>query len=237
MSFIQQITDESCFVRLIWDDGTEEDINKTDLKLFIRSGMVVVEDDSPFIGEIDYTKVTNPVSASALILHDAIRVFADTNPCDSSGGGTGDVIGPASATDDNIATFDGTTGKLIQDGGKKISDFELLTNKDASAGYVGLTLLKINFKNVLNTFISFLTNSNTAARTYTFQNRDGTIADDTDLALKASLASPTFTGDPTAPTPTAGDNDTSIATTAFVTNALAGVSPVGSNLYLFYNLS
>jgi hypothetical protein len=35
----------------------------------------------------------------------------------------------------------------------------------------------------------------------------------------ALLASPTFTGNPIAPTPTAGDNDTSIATTAFVTNA------------------
>lgn len=32
------------------------------------------------------------------------------------------VIGPASAIDDRIATFDGTTGKLIQDGGSKISD-------------------------------------------------------------------------------------------------------------------
>lgn len=40
-------------------------------------------------------------------------------------------------------------------------------------------------------------------------------------ALKADLASPTFTGDPKAPTPTAGDNDTSIATTAFVTGAIA----------------
>jgi hypothetical protein len=37
----------------------------------------------------------------------------------------------------------------------------------------------------------------------------------------APLASPTFTGDPKAPTPTAGDNDTSIATTAFVTAAVA----------------
>lgn len=33
---------------------------------------------------------------------------------------------------------------------------------------------------------------------------------------KAPLASPTFTGDPRAPTPSPGDNDTSIATTAFV---------------------
>lgn len=37
------------------------------------------------------------------------------------------------------------------------------------------------------------------------------------LAGKAPTASPAFTGNPTAPTPTAGDNDTSIATTAFVT--------------------
>jgi len=44
-----------------------------------------------------------------------------------------------------------------------------------------------------------------------------------DLALKAPIASPTFTGDPKAPTPTAGDNDTSIATTAFVTAAVAAV--------------
>jgi hypothetical protein len=36
------------------------------------------------------------------------------------------------------------------------------------------------------------------------------------IAGLATLASPTFTGNPIAPTPTAGDNDTSIATTAFV---------------------
>lgn len=41
------------------------------------------------------------------------------------------------------------------------------------------------------------------------------------LALKAPLASPALTGDPTAPTATAGDNDTSIATTGFVTDAVA----------------
>ncbi|MET0723074.1 MAG: hypothetical protein ABWY64_19945 [Tardiphaga sp.] len=37
-----------------------------------------------------------------------------------------------------------------------------------------------------------------------------------DLALKAPLASPVFTGDPQAPNPAVGDNDTSIATTKFV---------------------
>jgi hypothetical protein len=34
----------------------------------------------------------------------------------------GDVVGPASAVDDRIATFDGATGKLIQDSGDTIAD-------------------------------------------------------------------------------------------------------------------
>jgi hypothetical protein len=41
-----------------------------------------------------------------------------------------------------------------------------------------------------------------------------------DLSAYAPLASPTFTGDPKAPTPATADNDTSIATTAFVKTAL-----------------
>ena len=46
-------------------------------------------------------------------------------------------------------------------------------------------------------------------------------ATQTALDLKAPLASPTFTGTPLAPTPTAGDNTTKVATTAFVTNAVS----------------
>jgi hypothetical protein len=42
----------------------------------------------------------------------------------------------------------------------------------------------------------------------------------------ATLASPTFTGDPKAPTALPGDNDTSIATTAFVTAAVAAAPRV-----------
>jgi hypothetical protein len=62
-----------------------------------------------------------------------------------------------------------------------------------------------------------LTNINTKAST--------TYVDAAD-ALKAPLASPVFTGNPSAPTPTAGDNDTSIATTAFVTAAVATIPAV-----------
>lgn len=33
------------------------------------------------------------------------------------GGGSGDVVGPASSTNNHVALFDGTTGKLLKDGG------------------------------------------------------------------------------------------------------------------------
>lgn len=49
-------------------------------------------------------------------------------------------------------------------------------DKDASGGYVGLTALQINFKNIANTITSFFTNSNSAVRTYTFPDKDGTVA-------------------------------------------------------------
>lgn len=48
----------------------------------------------------------------------------------------------------------------------------------------------------------------------------------TSLALKADLASPALTGNPTAPTQTAGNNTTRVATTAFVTTAVAAVGSV-----------
>lgn len=56
----------------------------------------------------------------------------------------------------------------------------------------------------------------------------------TKLLTKANLASPTFTGTPVAPTPTAGDDSTKIATTEFVndaiTTAIKPVVPVGTIL-------
>lgn len=65
---------------------------------------------------------------------------------------------------------------------------ENVANKDATGGYAGLTLFKINFKNALNTITSFFTNANTVARTYTFQDKDGTIADIVDVATKLNHA-------------------------------------------------
>jgi hypothetical protein len=62
----------------------------------------------------------------------------------------------------------------------------------------------------------------------------GTLSSTVSTAGLAPINSPTFTGDPKAPTPIAGDNDTSIATTAFVTGAIstasAGLQPLDADL-------
>ena len=49
---------------------------------------------------------------------------SEWEPTAAGGGGVGDVVGPSSSVDDRIVTFDSTTGKLVQDGGKTIADVE-----------------------------------------------------------------------------------------------------------------
>jgi hypothetical protein len=48
----------------------------------------------------------------------------------ASGAGTGDVVGPASSVGGRVATFNGTSGKLIQDGGTLLSDLATLSYVD-----------------------------------------------------------------------------------------------------------
>jgi hypothetical protein len=65
----------------------------------------------------------------------------------------------------------------------------------------------------------------------------GTLSSQTDLQtalnLKANLESPSLTGNPTAPTATFGDNDTTIATTAFVQAGLLGGTANARNLEVY----
>lgn len=106
---------------------------------------------------------------------------------------------------DGIASISlsGEQGKLLtvnsaEDGYElssySLADKENISNKDSSSGYVGLTLFKINFKNILNTFTSFITNNNTSPRTYTFQDRDGVIADTGNLSQFATTSSSQLAG-------------------------------------------
>src|SRR5215472_12486452 len=65
-----------------------------------------------------------------------------------------------------------------------------------------------------------------------FNSRTGAVtlqANDVSAVGGALLSSPQFTGTPTAPTPTAGDNSTNIATTAFVAHALSTAAVTSFN--------
>lgn len=74
-------------------------------------------------------------------------------------------------------------------------------NRDASGGYVGKTLEKINFWNAARTFMSFLTNAATAVRTYTFPDRDGTVALKDDAGIWSGTTGGSTTAYTLTPTP------------------------------------
>lgn len=72
------------------------------------------------------------------VLEDGVDAASFRAAIGASGGTTGDVVGPASAVDDRIATFDGATGKLIQDSGTLISELAAATHTHAQSDVTGL---------------------------------------------------------------------------------------------------
>lgn len=110
---------------------------------------------------------------------------------------------------------------------------ENASNKDASGGYVGKTLEKINIWNTARTFLSFFVSAATAARTWTFPNKDGTVAMTNDLPAYNCKAFVNFDGTLSGTiTPRASGNIASVvknsagAYTITMTDALADANYV-----------
>lgn len=61
------------------------------------------------------------------------------------------------------------------------------SSKDASGGFAGLTAFKLNLKNATGTILSFLVSGATAARTWTFPDKDGTVAMTSDIPSVATV--------------------------------------------------
>lgn len=59
--------------------------------------------------------------------------------------GSGDVVGPASAVDGRIAAFDGTTGKLIKDGGSTVANVLARANHTGTQAASTITALPVEF--------------------------------------------------------------------------------------------
>ena len=73
----------------------------------------------------------------------------------------------------NITTHDDLTTRLTANA-TEVNNH--LNAKDQSNGYAGLTLFKINLRNVLGTIVSYFTTAATVARTWTLPDKSGTVA-------------------------------------------------------------
>ena len=95
--------------------------------------------------------------------------------------------------------------------------------KNVTDGIVGLTGFNHNFKNTAGTFLSYFTNSNTASRTYTFQDAAGTVAFLSDITGSGTteLAAVISQTNTPAGSPTTGDRYLvgTVPTGAWVGNA------------------
>lgn len=142
------------------------------------------------------------------------------------------VQGPAGgAVDDNVVVFDGTSGVLVKDSGVSIDDLAPLD----SPAFTGIPTAPTAAPGTSTTqiattaFVAGETDdavdgpaSATNNAIALFDGVSGKLIKDSAVLISevALLASPAFTGTPTAPTAALGTDTTQIATTAFVQDAI-----------------
>ncbi len=111
-------------------------------------------------------------------------------------------------------TVDGTSGLVTVYGAP------VATNGIVSKGYLESELATVGDSTVefIQSNVALLTNADNLinANIVAINSQISNLS-----AIKANIASPAFTGTPTAPTPAPGDNSTKLATTAFIANAIS----------------
>ena len=116
----------------VWAIGGIPNLQQvTDAGATTTVGLTVDNGTESVVIKHDRIKIVNALGAEAVISSPTLATTTNFEIPNKAGGTetfamlsdvVGDVVGPASAVDNNIATFDGTTGKLIQDGGTTIAD-------------------------------------------------------------------------------------------------------------------
>lgn len=102
-------------------------VNMADRKVYINNGTAVVQVGAGNLSALGDTAISTPTNGQTLAYNSTTQKWVNSNA------GSGDVVGPASATDNAITRFDGTTGKLIQNSNATLDDNGNLGNVNGLA--------------------------------------------------------------------------------------------------------
>ena len=157
----------------------------------------------------------------------------------ATGVGSGDVVGPASAVDSNLAAFDSTTGKLIKDSGVATTDVvtaastNTFTNKTFDANGTGNSISNVDWEN------DTITGTDGEIPTYDASGNPAYVATGTAthvLTSNGAGTAPTFQaaagGGNVSNTGTPVDNQIAVWTDATTVEGTAGLTYDGSNFQL-----
>lgn len=187
-----------------WLDSFDDSTN-TSLKgiLYIRgvddpTDFLVANVTGTIVDGTGYRKVPVTVLASGGTWTAAQKYamnFAPAGNKGTDGAGSGDVVGPASATDNALVRFDGTTGKLVQDSAITVAD----TTGVVTGAVFPNTGLKVQDTNASHNLIiapgSDLTADHTLTVTTGDADRTLTISGNSTVSQDySSSGSPQFTG-------------------------------------------
>ncbi len=167
----------------------------------------------------DTTGVHGITNTADLVLTSDSRLSDTRTPTD-------DTVTTAKIVDSNVTAAklagDSVTTAKIEDGAvtsAKIANGTIVNADINDSAAIDWTKLGIS-STVSATEIGYVDGVTSAIQTQ-LDAKYSSASASTDLALKANLASPALTGTPSAPTAAAGNNTTQIATTEFVTGAVA----------------
>jgi hypothetical protein len=171
-------------------------------------------------GVLDTDLTSVSASDDTLASAKAIKTYVDSQVTSSNELDELTDVNITSPSDGSLLFYDTATSKWIDnvvsgditiaDTGVAAISSGVIVNADINAS-AAIDATKIHDGSISNTEFGYLNGVTSNIQTQL------TSLD----TLKAPLASPTFTGTVSAPTPTTGDSSTKVATTAFVTNAVA----------------
>ena len=156
-------------------------------------------------------------SATSVASQQSIKAYVDTQVATIP---TGDITAVVAGTG---LSGGGTTGSVTLNADVSASSTNTFTNKTIDADGTGNSITNIedaNIKAAAAIDATKIADGSVTSTEFQYINSLSSNAQD-QIDLKAPLASPGLTGNPTAPTQSAGDNSTKLATTAYVDNSQA----------------